>query len=449
MTAPRFWYFTDSVEAQIQWRSIAFAMGFFNPWFSPLLPFVLVLVESQSLRGDCGSFKQCIDIKECPEWSSRLKEGLTVSQRNELNKAICGFQVKEPKVCCMSQDIGNRSVNKPVDLEESDEYSCGVVYATAVRVADGEDSPGPGAWPWMARLIYKENSIRPTATFCGGALVTRRHVLTAAHCARTEGLGEPVEVVLGEHDLTSEYDCLVTADECGGNGTEGQQCYERVECADREKTYKVKEVTLAPGYNSEGGGVKPRTFAINDVAVIKLIEDVLLTNLIQPICLPNPGEDDGARMALAGWGNIAEGPKPIESAVILQELNQLIEIPLRDSDAEDGFGCKTLLDLNLKESQMCISREEDMKGNSCRGDSGGPVSRLRRNDRGEWETHWELAGVISFGFGHCGSRSPLVVTRIQDPSILDWIKEVITEDGEELPNRPTSRNAIAAEGPVW
>ena len=98
---------------------------------------------------------------------------------------------------------------------------------------------------------------------------------------------------------------------------------------------------------------------------------------------------------------------------------------------------------------MCISREEDMKGNSCRGDSGGPVSRLRKNDRGEWETHWELAGVISFGFGHCGSRSPLVVTRIQDPSILDWIKEVITEDGVELPNRPTSRNTIAAEGPVW
>ena len=411
-------------------------MGFITPGlFLPILLFVPALVQSQ--RGRCGSLEQCIAVKECFEWSSRIEEGLTVNQKKKFSNAICGFEASEPKVCCKPQDVTIRPVSKPVELEV-EENSCGVKFETADRVADGEDSPGPGAWPWMARLIYKENSIRQTATFCGGALITRRHVVTAAHCARTEGLGDPVEVVLGEHDLTNEYDCLVTADYCGANGTEGRQCYEKVECGDRAKTYKVKEVTLAPGYDSEGGGVKPRTFAINDVAVIKLTEDVLFSSFIQPICLPSPGDNDGSRMALAGWGNTADGPNPIVSAAILQELNQLKEIPLRDRDTEDGFGCETLLNLNLKESQMCISREEDMKGNSCRGDSGGPVSRRRGN------AGWELAGVISFGFGHCGSKSPLVVTRIQDPSILDWIKEVA---GEELPS--LSRTSIPDEDLVW
>merc|ERR1711971_50519 len=423
------------VEPQIQWRFIAFAMGFKTTGLLlSILLFVPALVQSQRR---CGSLEQCIAVKECPEWSSFIREGLTVSQKKKFSNAICGFEASEPKVCCKPQDVSIPSVSKPVVLE-ADEYVCGVKYETADRVADGEDSPGPGAWPWMARLIYKENSNRPTATFCGGALVTRRHVVTAAHCARTEGLGDPVEVVLGEHDLRNEYDCLVTADHCGGNGTEGRQCYEKVECADRAQIYKVKEVTFAPGYDSEGGGARPRTFAINDVALIKLTEDVLLTSFIQPICLPTPGDNQGSRMALAGWGNIAEGPKPIVSAAILQELNQLKEIPLRDSDTEDGFGCKTLLDLNLKNSQMCISREEEMKGNSCRGDSGGPVSRRRGN-----AGYWELAGVISFGFGHCGSRSPLVVTRIQDPSILDWIKEIA---GEEL---PSGRTSIPHEDLVW
>ena len=436
--SPRFWYFTDSVEAQIQWRFIAFAMRFITPWILPILLSALTLVQSQGLRGDCGSSEQCIAAKECPEWSSRIEEGLTASQKKRFNKAICGFQATEPKVCCTSIDIDIRSVfDEPV--EEADEYSCGVIYATAVRVAGGQDSPGPGAWPWMARLIYKENSIRPGATFCGGALVTRRHVVTAAHCIRTEGLGEPVEVVLGEVDLANEYDCLVTEDNCGGNGTEGVQCYKKVDCADPAQIHKVKEVTVAPDYDSEGGGFRPRAFAIDDVAVIELIEDVQLSSFIQPICLPAPGDVDDARMSLAGWGNTAEGSKPVESAAILQELDNLIEIPMNDSDAEDGFGCKTLLDLKLKENQMCISRKENTKGNSCRGDSGGPVARLRGNARGRWE----LAGVISFGFGRCGSGSPLVVTRIQDPIILDWIKQVA---GEELPSDKTN---IADEGLLW
>ena len=101
---PRFWYFTDnSVEAQIQWRFIAFVMRFVAPWFLPILLFVLALVaRSQGLARDCGSSEEeCMGVKECPEWSTRIEEGLTVSQRKRLSKAICGFQGSEPKVCSL------------------------------------------------------------------------------------------------------------------------------------------------------------------------------------------------------------------------------------------------------------------------------------------------------------------------------------------------------------
>ena len=407
--------------------------------FFPILIFVLLLGQSQALRRECAKFEECTDISKCPEWSSKVLSSLTVRQRNKLAQSICGFNEGKPMVCCSLKELDIRSVlsgSAPVS-----EDGCGFIFATADRVASGNDAPHPGAWPWMARLIYKENLIRPKATFCGGALITRRHVVTAAHCAETSGLGEPVEVVLGELDLRNEYDCLITEDDCGGNGTEGLQCYNEVFCADRAKKYKVKRTTLNPDYNSEGGGTGPRTFAINDVAIIELVEDVNLTNLIQPICLPDPDERDTspARMALAGWGNTAEDPKLVVSAEILQQLNGLIEIPLKDSDAKDGFGCKTLLDLDLLSSQMCVTREKE-RGNSCRGDSGGPVARLRGNARGGWE----LAGVISFGFGHCGSTSPLVVTRIQDQKIVTWIKMVI--GGLELPN---SQANVANEGLVW
>ena len=34
-----------------------------------------------------------------------------------------------------------------------------------------------GAWPWLAALL-----LPGTVQYCGGALITKYHILTAAHC---------------------------------------------------------------------------------------------------------------------------------------------------------------------------------------------------------------------------------------------------------------------------
>lgn len=53
---------------------------------------------------------------------------------------------------------------------------CGTTTKTKIRIAGGQPAD-PKEWPWMAALL-RQGAIQ----YCGGVLITDRHVLTAAHC---------------------------------------------------------------------------------------------------------------------------------------------------------------------------------------------------------------------------------------------------------------------------
>merc|ERR1712032_133637 len=150
------------------------------------------------------------------------------------------------------------------------QHDCGVPGDFQdTRVANGIPVPSPGAWPWMARLLYSANEESPSKTFCGGALVSSRHIITAAHCIKDEKIGKPIAVVLGDVDVTTEYDCMDTSDSCGAKGAQGLECYNKGWCAEPAVKYNVKRITVAPKYNRTGGRTEfGGRFPINDIAVI-------------------------------------------------------------------------------------------------------------------------------------------------------------------------------------
>ncbi|OBS67665.1 hypothetical protein A6R68_03826, partial [Neotoma lepida] len=137
----------------------------------------------------------------------------------------------------------------------------------STRVVGGEDAV-PHSWPWQISLQYlKDDTWRHT---CGGTLITKSHVLTAAHCINKD---LTYRVALGKYNLTVE-------DEEGS-------LYSGVD------TIYVHEKWNA-------------LFVWNDIAIIKLSEPVELSDTIKVGCIPEEGSllPQDYPCYVTGWGRL-------------------------------------------------------------------------------------------------------------------------------------------------
>merc|ERR1712130_982 len=401
----------------------------------------LLLLSSQTFS--LKSCDNCLPVAQCPQWCDKLQTGLSslsLDERTKVNENICGFQFNaDPavKLCCdgpADKDACKKEKSQPKlrEIQVQRKAKCGQILIEGENQCGGcDDVSSPGAWPWIARILYEGNfgpdKNSKETTHCGGALVSARHVVTAAHCTDSS-VGKPVAVDLGELDVRTEFDCYQTVDECGASGSEGAKCFEEGRCAARKKRYEVKSSLVHPCYkkNSASGRRSKPQF---DVAVLVLERRVQFTTTIQPLCLPDPRSDiekTSTLLVLTGWGNVVKGIEAGISARVLQELRNLNETQLDE--------CRKLVGrvASLETHHMCVWKPGS-GSSGCQGDSGGPVAEVIRKNEFD-KGFWDLAGVVSFGMHRaCASNTPLVLTRVSDPSILNWIKEKV---GKDLPERP-------------
>ena len=131
----------------------------------------------------------------------------------------------------------------------------------------------------------------------------------------------------------------------------------------------------------------------------------MFSTVVQPICLPEPGQDyDNVSALVTGWGKLnSSGPQ----ADILQEAT------VRTLSTEQ---CREIYGLNrISENMICAAGPGQ---DSCKGDSGGPLAVLGQDDS------YRQIGVVSWGQGCARPGYPGVYTRLT--SLLAWIRERIT-----------------------
>ncbi|XP_018800576.1 PREDICTED: serine protease SP24D-like [Bactrocera latifrons] len=177
-------------------------------------------------------------------------------------------------------------------------------------------SAAKGQFPYQV-LLHIEDEAHEHIYACGGSIISRDHILTAAHCivhAKTPG------------DITVYAGTIYYAD-----------TVER----------RVSQMTMHPangGYN-------------NDIAVLKLKASLEFSDVIDAIPLAKKDIPDGAPVIVSGWGNVNR----FRAAYVLQYDT---EYSISRAQCLRRLG-------TLGSTMRCMRRP--LGHGTCSGDSGGPA----------------------------------------------------------------------------
>ncbi|MFI8214207.1 S1 family serine peptidase [Streptomyces sp. NPDC085932] len=221
--------------------------------------------------------------------------------------------------------------------------------------------------PWTVALASRDRfGGTRSGQFCGGVVVGRTTVLTAAHCMDRAVLGGPPERVKDLKVITGRTDLL--------SDRGGQEI-------------AVRSAWVNPAYDGASNN--------GDFAVLTLARPLPADSVIGMAGEGDPAYAAGGAATVYGWGDISgagEYPSDLRAARVRVLPDALCE------EAYPG-GADGTYDAR---SMLCAGEPEGGR-DACQGDSGGPLVAQGR-----------LIGLVSWGIGCGRAGSPGVYMRVSD-----------------------------------
>ncbi|XP_027840204.1 serine proteinase stubble-like isoform X1 [Aphis gossypii] len=239
--------------------------------------------------------------------------------------------------------------------------SCGEVKMAVPLVTAGQ-STYRGQWPWHVALYLIEGI--NLSYHCGGSLVSKNKVITAAHCV-TQKLNDAVLNSTKIVVYLGKYHQLQYSDELG------------------VQIKQVVRIKVYPSYNSSS--------YYGDIAMLTLSSDAELTSYVTPVCLWEERSDslddivdkDGT---VVGWG-FDENNTPTE------EL-KMAKMPVVSQET-CLWSYPQFYSEFTSDRTFCAGFRN---GTSvCNGDSGGGMVFVRNH-------RWYLRGIVSLTVAKDGLR---------------------------------------------
>ncbi|XP_067866283.1 complement factor B-like [Heterodontus francisci] len=282
---------------------------------------------------------------------------------------------------------GNQRKNEPFD--------CGirgnVIQRPIQRIFGGIKSKEYD-WPWQVVIDL------PNGEFCGGSIISKHWILSAAHCVNnTMAMASNLTVLAGSIRRKKGFKRLL-----------------------------VEEVILHENFS------RPSEMN-NDIALLKLKDPIIFSPHMRPVCLPCTRKS--AQLLSSAMGNWDEACHYEDSLLtshggriqkvmsgyvsgwgVVKKNSKVPSLDLHHArvDIQHHLTCGS--PFPLTETMFCA---KGVEADSCKGDSGGPLV-MERNQR------WIQVGINSFGrMTVCGVNFMGFYSRV--PKLMGWIKERVTD----------------------